>query len=180
MAKSGRPGSSVADVPEIKPGYEQLWWLLSYIQHLASSTNFRRKTKAAGPELQENSHVDTYMEVYSELHVEDDMDTGHKLDQMETFHAGSPENNSPKSSADTVLVSLMSPIANNSATELWRGSSPLHLSINVDPKIPASIKQSDLSLGKRSYNRKIMDEFSEKSRKSGAWSRDGKPRSGVK
>ena len=81
--KPVRSGSGVADVPEIKPGYEHLRWLLSYIHHRASSTNFKRKPKAVGPEFQRNSHVDTDTEIYSELYVEDDIDTGHTLDQIE-------------------------------------------------------------------------------------------------
>eukprot|EP00795_Rhopilema_esculentum_P010049 gene10049-18688_t len=121
------------------------------IQHRASTTNFKRNPKATGPGVHDQFNVEACTEVSNQMHVEDDIDTSHELDEAENFNAHSPGNNSRISNGDIALEPLTSPISCSSGAQEESKGSPLQISIEEGLNSSAYVtgEHSSLSSQKR-------------------------------
>lgn len=194
--RSIRSGSGIGDVPEIKPEYEHLRWLLTHIQHRRSTTNFKRKPTtemlSSGEESGNDGDVEREtVQVYDEVEVQDDIDMqiGEDIYQTENLDASSPEQNCKVSSAEKVWE-LQPTVSHETSAEDERGSLSLHASLDEGPDISttsatATKKRAIPIPAKRSLDpnhsnegQSVKEERKKKTRK-GAWSKDAKPVSAI-
>ena len=192
--RSIRSGSGIGDVPEIKPEYEHLRWLLTHIQHRRSTTNFKRKPTTEMLSSEEESGndggFDRGTEVYDEVEVQDDIDMqiGEEIYQTENLDASSPEQKSTVSSAEKVWE-LQPAVSRETGAEDERDSSSLHVSLDegsdISTSATATKKQTIPITAKRSLNsnqtkkdQSAKEERKKKPRK-GAWSKESKPMAAV-
>eukprot|EP00794_Sanderia_malayensis_P013138 gene13138-14491_t len=192
--RSIRSGSGIGDVPEIKPEYEHLRWLLTHIQHRRSTTNFKKKPTttemlSSGDESGNDGSVVRETEVYDEAELDGiDMQIDDETGQTEHFDTSSLEQSSTVSSVEKTWESLAA-ISHELGTEDESGRSSLHVSLDEGPNISTSAtatkKQTIAVPVKRmsqSFNiskeQPVIEERKKKPRK-GAWSKGNKPVSSI-